>query len=161
MQVTKHRVVQLHYTLKNDRGEVLDSSADADAFAYLHGAGQIIPGLEEALEGHTSGERLSVTLPPERGYGRRDEALVQTVPRSAFNGASAVRPGMRFSAQSERGPLSVTVTQVEGDQVTVDGNYPLAGETLHFEVEIGDVRDATAEEVTHGHAHGPDGHGHK
>lgn len=158
MQIAERCVVSFHYTLKNDQGEVLDSSAGAEPLAYLHGAGNIIPGLEKALSGKTAGEKLQVRIEPAEGYGERDEQLVQEVPRRAFQGVSDIQPGMSFSAQGANGPLRVIVTRIAGDMVTVDGNHPLAGEPLNFDVEIATVRAASEEEVTHGHVHGPGGH---
>jgi len=160
MKIAHEKVVSIHYTLKNDEGTVLDSSSGGHPLAYLHGFGNIIPGLESALEGKESGDTLSVTVEPGQGYGDRDERLVQAVPRSAFKGVEELAPGMQFQAQGPQGTRLVVVTQVAQDVVTVDANHPLAGQTLHFEVEISEVREATAEELEHGHVHGPDGHHH-
>jgi FKBP-type peptidyl-prolyl cis-trans isomerase SlyD len=160
MKIAHEKVVSIHYTLKNKEGTVLDSSSGSDPLAYLHGFGNIIPGLENALEGKAKGEKLSVTVEPEQGYGARDEQLVQAVPRSAFKGVDNLAPGMQFQAQGPQGARLVVVTQVATDVVTVDANHPLAGQTLHFDVEVSDVRDATAEELEHGHVHGPHGHHH-
>lgn len=154
MQVAHNTVVYIHYTLKNAGGELIDKSPSDDPLGYLHGAGNIIPGLESALAGKVAGDRLCVEVAPEEGYGPRDEGLVQDVPRGAFEGVPSVEPGMRFQAESERGSRVVTVTAVSGDTVTVDGNHPLAGETLFFDVEVERVREARAEELDHGHAHG-------
>jgi FKBP-type peptidyl-prolyl cis-trans isomerase SlyD len=159
MQVARDAVVLIHYTLKNDGGEVLDSSEGSEPLAYLHGGGNIISGLEEALEGKVAGDHVSVSIPPEKGYGVHDQALIQRVPRRAFQGGS-IQPGMRFTAQTEHGPRQVVVTQVAGDMVTVDGNHPLAGQSLHFDVDVTEVRLATEEELAHGHVHGPGGHHH-
>ena len=160
MKIAHEKVVSIHYTLKNGEGTVLDSSAGGQPLAYLHGFGSIIPGLENALEGKVLGEKLSVTVEPEQGYGARDERLVQAVPRSAFKGVKELAPGMQFQAQGPQGTRLVVVTQVTEDVVTVDSNHPLAGQTLHFEVEVSEVRDATAAELEHGHVHGPGGHHH-
>lgn len=160
MEITDQRVVSIHYTLTNDQGEVLDSSQGSEPLAYLHGAGNIIPGLEKALAGKQAGDKLTVKVAPAEGYGERNAALIQQVPRRAFQGVKDIRPGMSFQAQGPQGPMRVTVTQVAGDMVTVDGNHPLAGENLSFEVEITEVRAATAEEMQHGHVHGPGGHHH-
>ena len=156
MQVANEKVVYIHYTLTNQEGETLDSSSGRDPLGYLHGAGNIIPGLEQALEGKEAGEKLNVSVAPEQGYGERDEALIQQVPRSAFEGVDSVEPGMQFQAQSPHGPMLVTVTKVETEEVTVDANHPLAGQTLNFDVEITEIRDATEEELGHGHVHGAD-----
>ncbi|SDI71203.1 FKBP-type peptidyl-prolyl cis-trans isomerase [Billgrantia gudaonensis] len=157
MQIAQNSVVAFHYTLTNDAGEVLDSSEGRDPLTYLHGAGNIIPGLEKELEGREAGDKLNVAVTPEEGYGEVQPQLVQEVPRDAFQGVEAVEPGMQFQAQTQGGPLMVTVTQVEGDTVTVDGNHPLAGQKLNFDVEIADVREASQEEVEHGHVHGEGG----
>ncbi|HEX2586537.1 MAG TPA: peptidylprolyl isomerase [Steroidobacteraceae bacterium] len=160
MQIAKNAVVHIHYTLKNDAGEVLDSSDGSDPLAYLQGHGNLIAGLEKALEGKKVGDSLSVSIPPEEGYGVRDDSLIQDVPRSAFEGIPKVEVGMQFHADSNHGPRTVTVTKVAGDTVTVDGNHPLADQTLHFAVDIVEVRAATNEELSHGHVHGPGGHHH-
>jgi len=160
MQIAQNSVVAFHYTLTNDAGEVLDSSEGREPLTYLHGAGNIIPGLEKELEGHATGEKLQVKVSPEEGYGDVQPQLVQEVPRDAFQGVENVEPGMQFQAQTQGGPLMVTVTQVDGDTVTVDGNHPLAGQPLNFDVEIAEVREASEEEVEHGHVHGEGGHEH-
>lgn len=160
MEIADQRAVLMHYTLTNDKGDVLDSSRGNEPLAYLHGGGNIIPGLEKALVGKKAGDTLQVKVAPAEGYGERDERLIQQVPRRAFQGVKDIQPGMSFHAQGERGPMQVTVTRVAGDMVTVDGNHPLAGETLNFDVEIVEVRAATAEEMSHGHIHGPGGHHH-
>lgn len=158
MQIATNCVAYIHYTLTDEGGAVLDSSSGGEPLAYLHGGHGIIPGLEKALEGKQAGDKLSVTVAPEEGYGVRDEALVQQVPRRAFQGVKDIAPGMRFHANSSQGPTEVTVTHVQGDMVTVDGNHALAGQTLNFEVEVTQVREATAEELVHAHVHGPGGH---
>ena len=161
MQVAQDKVVLIHYTLTNDAGDVLDSSNGGEPLAYLHGQGNIVAGLEKALGGRSVGEKLSVRVEPAEGYGVRDAALVKRVPRRSFGSAGNIKPGMQFQAQLERGQTRVvTVTAVKGDMVTVDGNHPLAGQSLNFAVEITEVRDATSEELEHGHVHGPGGHHH-
>ncbi|MDI5893132.1 peptidylprolyl isomerase [Halomonas rhizosphaerae] len=160
MQIAQNSVVAFHYTLTNDAGEVLDSSEGREPLTYLHGAGNIIPGLEKQLEGRASGDKLHAKVAPEEGYGEVQPQLVQEVPRDAFQGVDSVEPGMQFQAQTQGGPLMVTVTKVEGDTVTVDGNHPLAGQSLNFDVEIAEVREASEEEVEHGHVHGEGGHEH-
>jgi FKBP-type peptidyl-prolyl cis-trans isomerase SlyD len=160
MVIAQDKVVLIHYTLTNEAGETLDSSAGGDPLAYLHGQGNIIPGLEKALDGKQAGDKLTVRVEPADGYGVRDEALVSQVPRRQFGGTN-VQPGMQFHAQTSQGHTRVvTVQRVQGDMVTVDGNHPLAGEVLHFDVEVAEVRDATEEELQHGHVHGPGGHHH-
>jgi FKBP-type peptidyl-prolyl cis-trans isomerase SlyD len=160
MQIEKHTVVSIHYTLRNEAGEVLESSKGAEPLAYIQGVGGIIPGLESALEGKASGESVRIKVPPEQAYGARDDELVQDVPRDRFSGVESIEPGMQFHAQTEGGVQVVTVTRVEGESVTVDANHPLAGATLDFEVDVLDVRPATPEELDHGHVHGPGGHHH-
>jgi FKBP-type peptidyl-prolyl cis-trans isomerase SlyD len=160
MQITQDAVVSIHYTLTNDKGETLDSSAGGEPLAYLHGNGNLIPGLESALNGKQAGDKLSVKVSPAEAYGEYDKELVQRVPRRSFKGVSDIRVGMQFQVQSQAGPRMVTVTQIAGDMVTVDGNHALAGQALNFEVEITDVRAATEEELAHGHVHGPGGHHH-
>lgn len=160
MNIAQNAVVLIHYTLTNDAGETLDSSVGGDPLAYLHGNGNLIPGLENALEGKKAGDKLSVKIAPADGYGERDKALVQRIPRRSLKGIPDIRVGMQLQAQTERGPRTITVTQIVGDMVTVDGNHPLAGENLNFDVEIADVREASEEELSHGHVHGPGGHHH-
>jgi FKBP-type peptidyl-prolyl cis-trans isomerase SlyD len=160
MQIAQDSVVSIHYTLTSDSGEVIDSSSGADPLTYLQGHGNLIPGLERELEGKQSGEKLSVRVAPADGYGEMDDTLVQDVPRAAFAGAPEIQVGMQFQAQSNHGPRTVTVTKVETDVITVDGNHPLAGKHLNFAVEIIDVRAASEEELAHGHVHGPGGHHH-
>lgn len=157
MQVAKDKVVEIDYTLTGDNGQVLDSSQGREPLAYLHGAGNIIPGLESALEGKNPGDQLSVQVPPDQAYGNRDERMVQAVPRNSFQGIQQIEPGMQFQANTPGGPRVITVVGVEGDQVTVDANHPLAGQTLNFDVKVVGIRDATDEERTHGHAHGAGG----
>ncbi|HEY6484603.1 MAG TPA: peptidylprolyl isomerase [Steroidobacteraceae bacterium] len=158
MSIKKDSVVTLHYTLKDDDGALIDHSTEGEPLAYLHGYGNLVAGLERALEGKHSGDKLSVNIAPREGYGEYSKALVQKIPRRTLKGISKVTVGMRLQAQTEQGPKAVTVTNVTGDLVTIDANHPLAGRNLHFDVEIKDVRDATAEELAHGHAHGPGGH---
>jgi FKBP-type peptidyl-prolyl cis-trans isomerase SlyD len=160
MNITQDSVVAIHYTLTNDKGETLDSSAGGDPLAYIQGQGNLIPGLERELEGKKAGDKLSVKIAPADGYGEYDKNLVQKVPRRSLKGIGNIQVGMRLQAQSDQGVRAVTVTHVQGDMVTLDGNHPLAGENLNFEVEIIEVRVATEEELSHGHVHGPGGHHH-
>ena len=160
MNIEKNRVVTLQYTLRDEQGTVVDSSSGRKPLTYLHGKGNIIPGLEAALAGRVAGDKLEVTVAPEKGYGPRDERLVQILPRTKFSGSGEVAPGMQVRANGPQGPRMMTIVRVDRDFVTVDGNHPLAGRTLHFSVEVEDVRKATHEEVSHGHVHGPGGHHH-
>jgi FKBP-type peptidyl-prolyl cis-trans isomerase SlyD len=154
--IKKNTVVNLDYCLKNDAGEELDRSDKSQPFAYLHGTGQLVPGLEKALEGLTIGEK-EVTVPPAEGYGDVVPALELMVERSNFPADADIQPGMQFEAEDGNRHTIFMVKSVEGDQVHVDGNHPLAGETLHFSVEVIAIREATPEELTHGHAHGEGG----
>lgn len=154
MQIADNKVALIHYTLTNADGDVLDSSDGAEPLAYLHGQGNLVPGLEQELTGKQQGDKLEVSVAPEQGYGPVVEEMIQTVPRDAFAGVEDIAVGMRFEASTAGGPVSVEVTQVEGDEVTVDGNHPLAGQTLNFKVEVMQVRESTADELEHGHVHG-------
>lgn len=157
MLIAKNTVVTIDYTLTDDAGTVIDSSSGQAPLAYLHGVGNLIPGLESALEGQAAGAALQVRVEPEHGYGVRDERLVQAVPREAFEGGE-IEVGMRFRARTDDGEMVFTVMEVGRDKVTVDGNHPLAGVPLNFAVTVVGVRDATTEELSHGHVH--DGHTH-
>jgi len=160
MIIAENNVVTLHYTLTDDEGTVLDKSNDG-SFLYLHGASNIIPGLENVLTGKHSGDELNVTVAPEEGYGERDDARREEVSRDMFPSDSEIKPGVQFHAEGPEGQMiTVTVIDVSDDTVTIDGNHPLAGVQLNFDVKIIDIREATAEELEHGHAHGPDGHPH-
>ena len=156
---TAGKVVIIHYTLTDDAGEILDSSAGGEALPYLHGGGNIVDGLEEALDGKPIGEKLKVTVPPEKGYGERQDGEPQAVSKDAFPDEMPLEAGMQFMVETDEGVAPVWIDRVEGDQVFLDGNHPLAGVTLHFEAEIVGVRDATEDEKAHGHPHGIDGTG--
>ncbi len=159
--IKQHSVVTMHYELKNADGEVLDSSKGQDPLVYLHGAGNIIVGLEEELLGKKVGDNVNAVVSPEKGYGMPVDALIQTVPKEAFGEEiDKVEVGMRFQAETEQGPVPVVVTSMDEATVTVDGNHPLAGQELHFDVSIAEIRDASEEEIEHGHVHGPGGHQH-
>jgi FKBP-type peptidyl-prolyl cis-trans isomerase SlyD len=160
MSIIKDKVVSIDYTLTNDTGEVLDTSRGKEPLAYLHGAGNIIPGLEDALEGKREGDQLNVSITPDQAYGHKDDRLIQQVPRAAFQGVQQIAAGMQFQANTQQGPRIITVVDVQGDQITIDANHPLAGQTLNFDVSVVGIRDATDEEKTHGHAHGAGGHQH-
>lgn len=160
MQIGERTVATFHYTLTNDAGEILDSSSGRDPLAYLHGAGNIVPGLEKEMTGKRSGDKFDVVVAPEEGYGQPNPMLIQVVPKAAFQGVDALEVGMQFQAQTPQGALSVVISKIKNDEVTVDGNHPLAGQALHFAIEVTDVRDASLEEVMHGHVHGEGGHHH-
>jgi FKBP-type peptidyl-prolyl cis-trans isomerase SlyD len=158
VSIKKDSVVTFNYTLKDDAGAVIDSSAAGEPLVYLHGHGNLVPGLERELEGKGAGEKLTVKVTPADGYGEHSKDHIQKVPRRSLKGINKITVGMRLHAQTEQGPRAVTVTAVTGDMVTIDGNHPLAGQNLNFDIELVDVRDATAEELAHGHVHGPGGH---
>ena len=159
MVVTQNKVVTINYTLTDNEGQVLDQSQDGQ-FAYLHGASNIIPGLEDALYDKKAGDSFSVTVPPELGYGERNESMSQVVSSEMFDPNDKITVGQQFHAQDEQGHMiMITVTKIDGDNITIDGNHPLAGLELTFDVTIIDVRDATEEEISHGHVHMP-GHSH-
>ena len=160
MQIADKMVVTIDYTLKDDNGTVLDSSTEGN-FAYLHGAQNIIPGLENALSGKSAGDEVEVSVSPTEGYGERNDSMIQSVPRDMFDSEQEIQVGMQFHAQSPEGEMIVvTVTDIEDDNITVDGNHPLAGVNLNFGVKVVDVREASQEEIEHGHVHGPGGHQH-
>ena len=161
MQVSEQKVVTMNYEVADDQGQLIDRSEEGGPLAYIHGNGQLIPGLESALEGRGKGDKVAVDVPPEQGYGERDEEGVQTVARNQFDDSVEIEVGMQFEAQDDdEGHQIVTVAAVDGENITLDTNHPLAGKNLRFKVEILDVRDASAEELSHGHVHGPGGHDH-
>ena len=160
MQIEPNSVVTLHYTLKDNDGNIIDQSEDG-SFLYLHGAMNIIPGLEKALAGKSAGDELQVKVSPEEGYGEKDPARVQEVPKTMFQDPEQVQVGVQFHAQSPDGQaVVVTVVEVKDEAVVIDANHALAGVELNFEVKIVDVRAASEEEIAHGHVHGPGGHDH-
>ena len=160
MQIESNSVVTLHYTLKDNDGAVIDQSEDG-SFLYLHGAMNIIPGLENALAGKKAGDEFSVTVAPEEGYGKKDPEHIQEVPKEMFEGNDEIQVGVQFHAQGPDGQaVVVTVVEVKDDVVVIDGNHALAGVDLNFEVKIVEVRAASEEEISHGHVHGPHGHDH-
>ena len=160
MQIAKNSVAAFHYTLTDDQSQVIDSSAGREQLTYLHGSGQIVPGLEKQMEGRKSGDKFSADVTPEEGYGVHHAQLMQEVPIAAFQGVQDIQPGMQFQGRGPQGEINVTVSRVEGDKVFIDGNHPLAGKTLHFAIEVTGVRVATDEELAHGHVHGAGGHHH-
>lgn len=158
--IAKDTVVSFHYTLTNDKGETLDQSRD-EPLAYLHGHHNIIPGLESQMEGKKAGDTFVATIEPKDAYGEYLAEAVQSVPRANFQGVDNIEVGMQFQSQTDDGHVMlVTVKEVTDDEVIVDGNHPLAGQALTFDVKITEVRAASAEELAHGHAHGAGGHHH-
>lgn len=152
MEIQKGRVVGMHYTLRNEEGEIIDTSDGREPLQFLQGYGNIIPGLESELEGKKLGDALDVVVEPENGYGVRHDQLIQKVPREAFQ-VDDLQVGMQFQAQTEQGPVPIRVVAIEGEEVTIDGNHELAGVRLHFAVSIESVREASEEELAHGHVH--------
>ncbi|MBV7297520.1 FKBP-type peptidyl-prolyl cis-trans isomerase [Enterovibrio paralichthyis] len=151
--IEENKVVRIDYTVKDQEGQLIDSSEGKEPLAYLHGAGNIIPGLESALAGRAEGEAFEVVIQPDDAYGQRNDALIQVVERGVFQGVDQIDVGMVFNAQGPEGNIQVTIIAIEGDEVTIDGNHPLAGVVLNFEGVIREVRDATEEEIAHGHVH--------
>jgi FKBP-type peptidyl-prolyl cis-trans isomerase SlyD len=160
MAIAQNDVVTIHYTLRDDAEKVIDSSASGEPLTYLHGHGNLVPGLERELAGKNVGDHLKVRIAPAEGYGEYDKALVQQVPRRALKGIANLQVGVRLQAGGDHGRHTVTVTRIAGDMVTLDGNHPLAGQNLNFEVEITAIRAPTGEELAHGHVHGAGGHHH-
>jgi len=158
MQISDGVVASFHYILTNDKGEILDSSEGEDPLSYIHGAGMIIPGLEMELVGKSTGDKFRVSIPPEGAYGNRDERLIQTISREEFPPGQELEQGMQFQAKSEDGLQLITILEVNGEDITIDTNHPLAGEQLTFDIEILKVREATKEEMSHGHVHGSEDH---
>ena len=158
MQIAPQAVVTIHYTLTDELGVTLDASTPDQPLVYLHGAGNLIAGLERELLGRRAGDRFAATIAPEEAYGERVADMIQQVPRDLFGEDQEVEVGMRFSGNTPQGPITVVVAAIDGDQVTLDGNHPMAGKTLHFDVTVAAVRPATAQELLHGHVHGPGCH---
>jgi FKBP-type peptidyl-prolyl cis-trans isomerase SlyD len=159
MKIGQNKVVSINYTLRDNEGTVIDSSEGKDPLVYIQGIGNLILGMEEGLEGKSKGDKVDIKVSPEKGYGERTDEAIQQVPISAFGGQE-VQVGMQFHAQTPNGNQVVRITSVGTDSVTVDGNHPLAGIELNFAVEVVDIREATSEELAHGHVHGPGGHHH-
>jgi len=160
MVVTKDKIVAIDFTLKDSAGQVLDDSDDGQPLSYLHGVGMLLEGLESALEGKAAGDTLQVIVEPNRGFGEFDDVKRKQVRRSEFAEIEDLAVGMQFRVNAEDEFVVVTVVDVNDDEVTVDGNHQLAGVTLHFDVKVREIRDATEEEIEHGHPHGPGGHEH-
>ncbi|MFY9179241.1 MAG: peptidylprolyl isomerase [Venatoribacter sp.] len=161
MTISQNKVVTIHYQVVDvESNEVIDSSEGGQPMVYLHGHQNIIPGLEKALEGKQAGDELEVVVQAGDAYGEYSEAHIQQVPIEAFEGVENIEPGMAFSAQTEQGHVTVIVTEVDDTTVTIDGNHPLAGKDLRFNVKVEALRDASVEELSHGHVHGEGGHHH-
>ncbi len=159
MKIAKGHVVAVDYSLHLGNGKVVDASEPGEPLTYLHGEGQIVPGLESALEGLDVGESRKVVVAPDQGYGAHDPRGIQEVPRSVVPADLEFRPGLELTAEGEDGePVPFTIREVKPESVVIDLNHPLAGETLHFDVTVREVRTATEEELEHGHAHGPGDH---
>ena len=156
MEIKNQLVASIHYTLKDDEGTVIDSSEGQAPLDYIHGAQNIVPGLEKELTGKQVGDKFHVVVAPEEGYGEYDASLVQAVPRSMFSGVDDIEVGMEFHAQTQQGMQVVEVVEVEEDTITINGNHPLAGKTLNFDIEVTAIREATADELAQGHLHKPD-----
>ncbi|GAB0105019.1 peptidylprolyl isomerase [Nocardia sp. JMUB6875] len=161
MSIAADKVVSIEYTLTDDDGEVLDTSVGDEPLVYLHGAENIVEGLEKALDGKQPGDEIEVVVEPEEGYGDYLVELVSTVDRAAFDGVDELEVGMEFEAEAPDGESQIVVVRaVDGDEVTIDANHPLAGQRLHFKVKVIDIRDASEDELAHGHPHGDDDHEH-
>ena len=158
VKIERGRVVRLHYTLRDDSGATIESSRGGEPLHYLHGSGQLLPALERAIAGRALGHAQTVTLAPAEGYGEHDPRGVVRAPRSALPADMEVGPGAEVQAETPEGPWTFLVVGVDGEEVVLDANHPMAGKTLTFDVEVIEVREATPEEVEHGHAHGPGGH---
>lgn len=160
MQVARNQVVVFHYEMKNESGEVLGSSRAGDPVAVLYGRGGLVRGVDDALQGRNVGELVDVTVPPELGYGLRDERLVLRISKKHVRAPKRPQPGGPAQIDTPQGPRVATVLKVGSKMLDVDLNHPLAGKTLQFHLEVVEVRAPTEEELAHGHAHGPDGHAH-
>lgn len=160
MKIEHGKVAMIHYALKNEAGETIDSTHNDQPMGYLHGHNNLMPGLENALMGKDQGEKFTVSLAPEEAFGPHNELHVREVPKDQFDNLEGLKPGMHLQVKSQQGAQIVTVVKVTEENVTVDFNHPLAGQTLHFDIEVLEVRDATPEEIAHGHIHGAGGCGH-
>ncbi len=156
MRIAKNTVVAIDYTLTDDEGRTVDSSEGREPLSYLHGSGGIIPGLERELEGKAVGDQLQVTVAPADAYGERNESLRQKLPRDQFGGIAELSVGMQFRVDSDNGPMVIMIVEVAEEVVTIDANHPLAGVNLNFDVTVREIRDATADEIEHGHVHDSD-----
>ena len=160
MIAEKDKVITFHYIVTNAEGEEMESSREKEPMVYLHGANNIISGLEKAMEGHAISDKFSATIEPEQAYGARNEANVQRIPLKRVKGLGKISVGQILNFKTKNGPVQVTVLKVGRFNIDVDANHPLAGHQLTFDVEITDIRDASKEETQHRHVHGPGGHQH-
>ena len=160
MQITSGSVVVFDYTLTDDEKDIIDSSTGSEPLAYIQGEGQIVPGLEKAMEGKKAGDSFKISIAPEEAYGLHDPENISVVPADQIEGGEELEEGMQLHTEGEFGEQTVMITKIVGNEVTIDGNHPLAGMTLHFDIVIRDVRAATEEELEHGHVHGEGGHQH-
>ena len=160
MNIEKHSVVQMHYKLTNGEGMLLDSSEGREPLTYLHGKKMLIEGLEKQLDGKKIGDKFKAEVKADEAYGQKHDDMIHVVPKSNFNGDGELKPGLQIQIDTNQGMQMALITKVEGEDVTVDMNHPLAGMDLTFDVEIIEVRKATTEEIDHGHVHGPGGHQH-
>ena len=160
MKIVKDTVVQMHYKLTNKEGMLLDTSEGREPLTFLHGKGMLIPGLEKQLEGKKVGDKFLAEVNADEAYGQRHDDMIHVVPKANFNGDGELKPGLQIQIDTNQGQQIAIVTKVEGDDVTVDMNHPLAGMDLIFDIEITKIRKATEEELSHGHVHGPGGHQH-
>ncbi len=160
MKIAKNTVVSLAYQVRTKDGVLVDEATATAPLEYLHGTGNLIKGLEDALDGHQAGDKFDVEVESSKAYGEYNDNLVQNVPRDVFVGVDELEVGMRFLADTDQGPVPVEITAIDGGNVTIDGNHMLAGQDLNFHVEIIALREATEEEITHGHIHGEHGHEH-
>jgi FKBP-type peptidyl-prolyl cis-trans isomerase SlyD len=160
MNIQNDSVVLMHYILTNENGDIIDTSDGREPLSYIQGHQNIIPGLEKEMLGKKVGDKFKAVVQPEEGYGVSNPALVQVLDRSVFQGVDEIEVGMQFQAQLEDGPIIMSVTDVDGDNITIDGNHALADQVLTFDVEVVEIRNASAEELAHGHVHGVGGHHH-
>ena len=160
LPIQKNHVVSIDYTLKNDEGVVIDTSSGGSPLAYLHGSGALIPGMEKALEGKSEGDDFTISISPADGYGDRDDNLIHKVKRKELAHLPDLALGMELEVETDNAPLILTIIDINDEEVVLDGNHPMAGQNLNFEIQIREVREATADEISHGHVHGPGGQHH-
>ncbi|MCF6268180.1 MAG: peptidylprolyl isomerase [Melioribacteraceae bacterium] len=160
MTIENDKVVLMDYTLTNENGDIIDTSDGREPLAYIQGHQNIIPGLEQEMAGKKVGDKFKAVVQPEDGYGKFNPALLQEVDRNVFKGVDEIEVGMQFKAELENGPIIMTVTKIDGDKITIDGNHALADQVLTFDVEVKEIRNATSEELEHKHVHGAGGHHH-